>query len=96
MAPKLFVPGLKDALRSAGVQVTDKPQFKEIISRQWICDRCRLFCRELVPVLKPGMRLARFPIIHRVRCVNGCHEKPGWGYHPLTNMTRLREWPNRK
>lgn len=98
MAGKLFVPGKREALARAGIQVNDQCQFREVISKQWICDRCNLFCKELVPVLRPGQRLARFPLINRVRCVNGCNERPGWGFHPFSSLyySRIKEWPGQR
>jgi len=70
--------------RRARIEVSDAPKLVKRMNQRFICDRCRLFCMELIPVLRPGhgLKAARAQLKwHKMYCRNGCHEREGWGFH---------------
>ena len=70
------------------VSVSDAAKIRQIVSKRWICTRCGIFCMELVPVIKRGMR-PRHLKVHKMLCRNGCHEKDDWRFHEFKSVARL-------
>lgn len=83
-------------------------RYAKVISRKFICPKCRTFCGELVPVLdrrvRDWMRRNRKTLTSpelqvRIYCYAGCHNHPAWGWEnfnwgKVSERNRIREWPD--
>jgi len=89
--------------RTNTVVLSDGIRYAEIISKRFLCPKCRIFCVELTPVYSRGMlrrlKLQGQPMpTVKVMCKNGCHFHEGWGWEvfswdSITQRNRVKEWP---
>lgn len=84
------------------VVLKDGVRYVQVISRQFVCPKCWIFCYELVPIYRRGlikrMRARGQEPTVKVYCKNGCHFHPSWSFVPFdwkstAHINRIRDWP---
>ena len=84
------------------VHFPDGNKYVPLISKRYICKKCRIFCIELTPVLtrmayKILSKNNKMPEV-KIYCKRGCHTSASWGWE-IFNWTKIREinkiseWP---
>lgn len=87
---------------SRAITLADGLKYVQVISRNFICPKCRIFCLELVPVftseLMAHIRRTRTKPGVKVFCRNNCHDSPTWGWKEfdwtsVKARNDIAEWP---
>lgn len=85
------------------VKLADGITYTPVISRRFICPKCRIFCQELVPIYKHGMakKIKKAGAVSvKVFCKNGCHLRfPDWGWEIFkwgvtSEENNIKSWPD--
>ena len=89
------------------ITLNDGIRYVKLISKKFLCPRCKIFCGELVPVLDgatrkrlrllPGGLVANMPRT-KVFCYAGCSDHEAWGWEMFNwedqrAIDQVREWP---
>lgn len=83
------------------ISVNSPIQYREVMSRRFLCGKCLAHCIETVPVLKAGMGRAYFADQQArtgqnpfkripLKCPNGHHQVLGWSWYDI-NDPRARK-----